>query len=174
MVCRLGAGYRTCASGSRMALGGFFISGRLVGLQGLLSPVLIKGMVYRQVVCREGCLVNLFKKGVVELWEHQRSSSGRCCLGFVSERGGFLVGPVFGLSWRVPCPRCAWVPLSESRGGRVVNSERGLSPGQTASVLLKQHDPCIPPRYSARGKGPDSPAKPNTDPTRKQATLFKA
>ena len=87
---------------------------------------------------------------------------------------GFLVRPGYGLSWRVSCPRCAWVPLSEYWGGRVVNSERGLSPGQTASVLLKQHDPCIPPQHSARGKSPDSPAKPYPGLTRKHATLVKA
>ncbi len=87
---------------------------------------------------------------------------------------GFLVRPGYGLSWRVPCPRCAWVPLSECRGGRVVNSERGLSPGQTASVLLKQHDPCIPPQHSACGKSPDSPAKPYPGRTRKHVTLLKA
>ena len=87
-----------------MALGGFFISGRLMGLQGLLSPDLSKGMVYRQIVCREGCLVNLFKKGVVELWEHQRSSSGRCCLGFVSERGGLSCGARVRLVLAGPLP----------------------------------------------------------------------
>ncbi|WP_231691525.1 hypothetical protein, partial [Alcaligenes faecalis] len=43
-----------------------------------------------------------------------------------------------------------------------------------ASVLLKQHAPCIPPQHSAGGKSPDSPAKPYPGPTRKQATLFKA
>src|SRR5690606_35247982 len=119
------------------ALGGFFMSASVVGLQGFRC---------------QGFLLDV--------------PFGLCV------RGGdsFLVRPVCGLSWRVPCPRCAWVPLSEYRGGRVVNSERGLSPGQTASVLLKQHDPCIPPQHSARGKSPDSPAKPYPGPTRKPST----
>ena len=95
MVCRLGAGYRICAPGSRMALGGFFISGSVVGLQGLR--------------CR-GFLLDV--------------PFGLC----VRAADSFLVGPGYGLSWRVSCPRCAWVPLSECWGGRVVNSERGLSP----------------------------------------------
>ncbi len=141
MVCRLGAGYRICAPGSRMALGGFFISGSVVGLQGLR--------------CR-GFLLDV--------------PFGLC----VRAADSFLVGPGYGLSWRVSCPRCAWVPLSECWGGRVVNSERGLSPGQTASVLLKQHAPCIPPQHSAGGKSPDSPAKPYPGPTRKQAARVKA
>ena len=44
MACRLGAGYWTCAPGSRMALGGFFVFGSVVGLQGLLCQVLSEGM----------------------------------------------------------------------------------------------------------------------------------
>ena len=103
------------------------------------------------------------------IWFSLGVPSGLCV-----RRDGSLVKPVCGLSWRGPCPRCAWVPLSVRRGGRVVNSERDLSPGQTGNVLLKQHDPCIPPRRTACGQNPESPAKPHTGLTRKQVALFKA
>src|SRR5690606_7426642 len=53
MVCRLGAGYRTCAPGSRMALGGFFISGSVVGLQGLRRRGFLLGVPFGLCV-REG------------------------------------------------------------------------------------------------------------------------
>ena len=105
-------------------------------------------------------------RGLFYFW--QRRGAARIAV----ER--FLVGPLCGLSWRIPCSCRAWVPLSVRRCGRAVNSERDCSPGQTAGVLLKQHAFCIPPRYFARGKNPDSPAKPNLGRTRKQATWFKA
>src|SRR5690606_11948318 len=77
-------------------------------------------------------------------------------------------------AWRAIRPCGARVPLSVLCCGRVVNSERSLSAGQTANVLLKQHDPCIPHQSTACGERPDSPRRPARVPQENKKRLVAA
>ena len=92
--------------------------------------------------------------------------------GLCVRRDGSLVRPVCGLAGPLPTRSVGPLVSTSRRAGRELGAR--FVPGQTANVLLKQHDPCIPPRRTACGQNPESPAKPHTGLTRKQVALFKA